>query len=60
MAGLTNTARAPAAPRTPSRALMPDDIGKLLLRLTLGALMYHAKRQQTGHAYFHRGVTAAT
>ena len=43
MAGATdtarNTARVPAAPRVPSRALMSDDVGKLVLRLTLGALI---------------------
>ncbi len=44
MAALTRTvkaqtARAPVAPQAPSRAMVADDVGKLLLRLALGTLM---------------------
>lgn len=39
MAGLANTAPPKAAPRGATRALLLDDLGKLLLRVTLGALM---------------------
>jgi putative oxidoreductase len=39
MAAVTHTAKAPAAPLAVSRSPMLDDLGKLLLRLTLGALV---------------------
>jgi putative oxidoreductase len=39
MAAVTHIVKAPAAPPAVSRSLVLDDLGKLLLRLTLGALM---------------------
>lgn len=39
MAAATHIVRAPTEPETTSRALVAGDLGRLLLRLTLGALM---------------------